>query len=65
MKALSKSLTEEYGKGFDVSSVYKFKRFYEAFPDILDSLSPKSSRQVLSWTHYRILLQIKDMEAGR
>lgn len=62
MKALSKSLTEEYRKGFDVSSLYKFKRFYEVFPDILDSLSPKSFRQVLSWTHYRVLLQVGDME---
>ena len=51
MKTLSKSLTKEYGKGFDVSTLYKFKRFYEAFPDILDSLSPKSSGQILSWTH--------------
>lgn len=50
MKALSKSLTEEYGKGFDVGSLYKFKKFYEVFPNILDSLSPKSSGQILSWT---------------
>lgn len=65
MKALSKSLTEEYGKGFDVSSLYKFKRFYEVFPDILDSLSPKSSGRILSWTHYRVLLQVEDMEARK
>lgn len=65
MKALSKSLTEEYGKGFDVSSLYKFKRFYEVFPDILDSMSPKSSGQVLSWTHYRVLLQVEDIEARK
>lgn len=65
MKALSKSLTEEYGKGFDVSSLYKFKRFYEVFPDILDSLSPKSFGTVLSWTHYRVLLQVEDVEARK
>ncbi len=65
MKSLSKALTEEYGKGFDVSSLYKFKRFYENFPDILDSLSPKSSGQILSWTHYRVLLQVDDVEARR
>ena len=65
MKALSESLTEEYGKDFDVSSLYKFKKFYEVFPDILDSLSPKSSGQILSWTHYRVLLQVEDMEARR
>ncbi len=65
MKTLSKSLTEEYGKGFDVSSLYKFKRFYEVFPDILDSLSPKSSGRILSWTHYRVLLQVEDVEARK
>lgn len=65
MKTLSRSLTAEYGKGFDVSSLYKFKKFYEVFPDILDSLSPKSSGQILSWTHYRVLLQVEDMEARK
>lgn len=39
--------------------------FYEVFPDILDSMSPKSSGQVLSWTHYRILLQVEDIEARK
>ena len=44
------------------SSLYKFVRFYKAFPDILDSPSPKSA-QLLSWTHYRILLQVEDEKA--
>lgn len=65
MKSLAKSLTKEYGKGFDFSSLYKFKRFYENFPDILDSLSPKSSGQILSWTHYRVLLQVEDVAARK
>lgn len=63
IKKLSKELTRDYGKGFDYSSLYKFVRFYKAFPDILDSLSPKSTA-LLSWTHYRILLQVDD-EAAR
>lgn len=62
IKKLSKSLTSEYGKGFDYSSLYKFVRFYKAFPRILDSVSPKSSI-TLSWTHYRVLLQVEDEEA--
>lgn len=52
MKNLSTELTAEYGKGFDYSTLYKFVRFYKSFPDILDSLSPKSAI-LLSWTHYR------------
>ncbi|MBR5006057.1 MAG: DUF1016 family protein [Clostridia bacterium] len=62
IKKLSKKLTEEYGKGFDFSSLYKFVRFYKAFPQILDSASPKSA-PLLSWTHYRVLLQVEDAVA--
>ena len=62
IKKLSKELTKEYGKGFDYSSLYKFVRFYKAFPEILDSLSSKSM-QLLSWTHYRTLLQVEDKKA--
>lgn len=62
IKKLSKELTTLYGKGFDYSSLYKFVRFYKAFPNILDSLSTKSSA-LLSWTHYRTLLQVEDKQA--
>lgn len=62
IKVLSEELTLEYGKGFDQSSLYKFVRFYKSFPYILDSLSTKSSR-LLSWTHYRVLLQVNDKQA--
>ena len=56
MKKLSSELKEKYGKGFDFSSLYKYVKFHQEFPQILDSLRPKSVRP-LSWTHYRILLQ--------
>ncbi len=62
MKKLSAELREKYGKGFDFSSLYKYVKFYQEFPQILDSLSPKSGRP-LSWTHYRILLQETSSEA--
>ena len=51
IKNLSKKLMKSYGKGFDYSSLYKFVRFYKEFPEIL------------SWTHYRVLLQVNDKEA--
>jgi predicted nuclease of restriction endonuclease-like (RecB) superfamily len=86
IKQLSTELTKLYGKGFDYSNLYKFMRFYKAFPDIfhavseksedaiLDAVSPKSENTILStlwtksyplltWTHYRILLQVEDSEA--
>ena len=61
VQRLAAQLTETYGKGFDAGSMYKFVRFYKTFP-IVDSLSPKSSR-LLTWTHYRALLQVADGEA--
>lgn len=61
VKRLSEFLTLKYGKGFDFSSLYKFVRFYKAFPDILDSVSTKF--HLLSWTHYRSLLRVTDKTA--
>lgn len=62
IKRLSNKLTKNYGKGFDYSSLYKFVRFYKEFPKILDSVNPKSL-PLLSWTHYRVLLQVEDKAA--
>ena len=58
VETLAQQLTEQYGSGFDFSSLYKYIRFYQCFPDILDAASPKSF--LLTWTHYRILLQVDD-----
>ena len=55
---LAEQLTKVYGSGFDISSLYKYMRFYQCFPNILDAASPKSF--LLSWTHYRTLLQVED-----
>ena len=57
--SLAKQLTKLYGSSLDASNLYKFLAFYKAFP-ILDSLRPKSGN-LLSWTHYRILLQVNDV----
>ncbi|WP_330641437.1 PDDEXK nuclease domain-containing protein [Faecalicatena sp.] len=59
---LSKTLTAEYGKGFTKTNLYHFYSFYREYPDIFHSASGKSSPP-LSWTHYRILLQVNDKEA--
>ena len=56
---LSKRLTSDYGKGFDEGRLYKYVRFYETFPDILSTLWTESF-SVLSWSHYRTLMQIKE-----
>ena len=36
MKKLSAELKEKYGKGFDFSSLYKYLKFHQEFPQILD-----------------------------
>lgn len=64
IKSLAHELTNLYGKGFDFSSLYKYARFYKAFPEILDSLSTKSE-PLLTWTHYRTLLQVDNEEARK
>ena len=62
IKSLSDILTKEYGKGFTQRSLYNYLQFYKYFPEILHSLSAKTSN-VLNWTHYRILLQEKNPQA--
>ena len=59
---LSKELKNQYGKGFDRSNLYRFLSFYKKFPQIVDALS-RQSGMLLSWTHYRTLLQVEDEKA--
>ena len=53
---------EKMGKGFDRSNLYRFLRFYKSFPQIVASVR-QQSRILLSWTHYKVLLQVFDKEA--
>lgn len=62
MKKLSQELGEIYGKGFTKTNLYSFYSFYKKFPEIFHSLSGKSY-PILSWTHYRVLLQVTDESA--
>ena len=62
IKKLSKELTSEYGKGFTKTNLYSFYAFYKAYPEIFHAVSGKSM-SLLSWTHYRVLLQVEDSEA--
>lgn len=62
IKGLSKELTQLYGKGYDRSNLYHCLRFYKAYPRIVDTLC-RQSEKLLSWSHYRVLLQIEDNKA--
>lgn len=62
IKKLAKGLTAEYGKGYTKTNLYSFYSFYKTFPEIFHSVSGKSV-PLLSWTHYRVLLQVNDAKA--
>ena len=57
---LSPQLTQRYGRGFDVSSLYRMVKFTQAFPDIeiVATLSPQ-----LSWSHFREVVALSSAEA--
>ncbi len=56
LKALSKALTQEYGRGFSISNIQFMRRFYQAY-QIQQTVSVK-----LSWSHYCELLSISDTD---
>ena len=62
IKKLSKDLTNRYGKGYDRSNFYHCLRFYKNFPEIVDTMC-RQSGNLLSWSHYRALLQVEDKAA--
>lgn len=57
LSQLATQLTDEFGRGFDVTNLRKMRQFYLTFP-IQDSVSLK-----LSWTHYRTLMRIEKKTA--
>ena len=56
LRALSKELTKELGKGFSVSNIQFMRRFYQTY-QIQQTASVK-----LSWSHYCELLSISDTD---
>lgn len=71
MATLAAILTERYGKGFDRISLYNYVRFYNMFPEIVDSPRQQfekkdaASSQLLPWTLYRELIRVEDAEARK
>lgn len=60
LKNLSKELTTEFGKGFSLANLKNFRLFYINFPEFGKSYAVRS---FLSWTHYRLIMRIKDENA--
>ncbi len=57
VEGLAAKLTKDFGSGFDVRNLRFMRQFYLAFP-IRNAL-----RTELSWTHYRRLSRIEDVDA--
>ena len=56
LKALSKELTKEFGRGFSVSNIQFMRRFYQAYQN------QQTASVKLSWSHYCELLSISDVD---
>ena len=54
LEIISKTLTEEFGKGFDTRNLRNMRQFYMIFPN-WNAVSTK-----LSWSHYRALIRIEN-----
>lgn len=56
IKYTSEKLQREFGTGFDERNLRMMRQFYEAYPNW------NAVRSELSWTHYRLLMRIKDTD---
>ena len=54
---ISKRLTKEFGKGYNVTNLRYMRLFYQLFP------IHHAVRDELSWTHYRMLIKVEDEPA--
>jgi predicted nuclease of restriction endonuclease-like (RecB) superfamily len=60
IKALSKALSAEFGKGFSIANLKNFRQFYLTFPEAEKSYAVCSQ---LSWSHYRLIMRVENPEA--
>lgn len=56
LKFASEKLTEEFGNGFDERNLRYMRQFYSTYP-IWNTVCSE-----LSWSHYRLLIRIKESE---
>lgn len=56
VKKYAKELTEEFGKGYKTSELYKMQQFYELVQKV------GALHRILTWNHYLKLLPLKNVE---
>jgi hypothetical protein len=57
LQVLSEQLTTKFGKGFDARNLRNMRAFFLAYPNW------NAVRTELSWTHYRLLLRVDNLNA--
>jgi predicted nuclease of restriction endonuclease-like (RecB) superfamily len=57
IKQLSQKLTKNHGRGFNSTNLWYMRQFYTIFENF------HALRGELSWTHYRLLLKVKEEKA--
>ena len=62
IKKLANDLMGQYGKGFTKTNIYLYYSFYKNYPEIFHTVCGKSE-DLLSWSHYRVLLKLSDKTA--
>jgi len=66
---LSKDLTKQFGRGFDIANVWNMRQFYLTYSKLYavrrESKTSKlyAVRSQLSWTHFRILMRVENETA--
>lgn len=55
LKALSKDLTAEFGKGFSLPNLKNFRKFYLTYPE---GGKGYALRSLLTWTHHRLIMRV-------
>ncbi|MCT4616500.1 MAG: PDDEXK nuclease domain-containing protein [Marinifilaceae bacterium] len=68
----SEELNEEYGRGFSVTNLKNFRKFYLLFnqdqkgqtvPDLSSLVKSQTLSDLLSWSHYERLIRVESREA--
>lgn len=67
IEELSQQLTSAYGKGYGISNMWRFKQFFLAFQILATNGRELTNlrqhlRTELKWSHYRVLMQIENLQ---
>ena len=74
IESASKALTEEFGRGYSVTNLKSFRKFYIEFQYLaIGQAAPAQSSvsiqqalpALLSWTHYERLMRVENLQARK